>query len=79
MVKNRSGDDEPYIRHVVLIAIQSHIKDGLILGCASPKLRPACIFNNFIKLLATHSGDVVRRLRRSLLLLPNPAAASPSA
>jgi len=28
--------------------------------CASPILLPACIFNNFIKLLAARSGDVVR-------------------
>jgi outer membrane protein TolC len=47
--------------------------------CASPKLRLACIFNNFIKLLAARSGDVVRRLPRSRLPLPNPAAASLSA
>jgi hypothetical protein len=48
----------------------------LLPGCASPKLRPACISNNFIKLLAARSDDVVRRLRRSRLPLPNPAAAS---
>ena len=47
--------------------------------CASPKLLPTCIFYNFIKLLAARSGDVVRRLRRSRLRLPNPAAASLSA
>ena len=48
-------------------------------ACHSPKLYPACIFNNFIKLLAARSGDVVRRLQRSRLPLPNPAAASLSA
>jgi len=48
-------------------------------ACASPKLRLACIFNNFIKLLAARSGEVARRLRRSQLRLPNPAAASLSA
>ena len=47
-----------------------------VLACASPKLRPACIFNNFIKLLAARSGNVVRRLRRSRLRLPYPVAAS---
>jgi hypothetical protein len=31
-------------------------------NCALSKLRPACIFNNFIKLLAAPSGDVVRRV-----------------
>src|SRR5262245_4651764 len=61
-------------------------RPGLLCGisaeedlCASPKLRLACIFNNFIKLLAARSGDVVRRLPRSRLPLPNPAAASLSA
>jgi hypothetical protein len=42
-------------------------------GCASPKLHPACIFNNFIKLLAARTGNAVRRLRRSRLLFPNSA------
>ena len=49
------------------------------MTCALPKLRLACIFNNFIKLPAARSGDVVRRLPRSRLPLPNPAAASLSA
>src|SRR5262249_46905634 len=47
--------------------------------CASPKLHPACIFNNFIRLLAVRTGDVVLQLQRSRSLLPTPAAALPSA
>jgi hypothetical protein len=47
--------------------------------CTSPILRLACIFNNFIKLLAARSDDAVRRLQRSQLRLLNPAAASLSA
>jgi hypothetical protein len=50
--------------------------ERLDAGCVSPKLPPACIFNNFIKLLAARSFDVTRRLRRSQLRLPNPVAAS---
>jgi hypothetical protein len=56
------------------VAAQEIVADEFT--CASPKLRSACIFNKFIKLLAAHSGDVVRRLPRSRLPLPNPAAAS---
>src|SRR5262245_5559036 len=65
------------VRKNIVVLRQS--KKLLKFGCASPKLRLACIFNNFIKLLAARSGDVVRRLPRSRLPLPNPAAASLSA
>jgi hypothetical protein len=48
-------------------------------ACASPKLHPVRIFNNFVKLLVVHTGDVVLQFQRSRLLLPTPAAALPSA
>src|SRR5262249_16260614 len=47
--------------------------------CASPKLHPACIFNNFIKQLTARTGDAVHQLRRSRLLLPKAVVALPLA
>jgi hypothetical protein len=59
-------------RNELLGALISHGKT-----CASPKRHPACIFNNFIKLLAARIDDAVHRLRRSRSPLQPPAAALP--
>jgi hypothetical protein len=67
------------IKDVTLIMDFVLFDDGTVVGCASPKLHPSYIFNNFIRLLAVRSGDVVLQLRQSRSLLPTPAAALPLA
>src|SRR5215510_11398235 len=47
--------------------------------CASPKLDPACIFNNFIRQLAARIDDAILQLQQSRLPLPTLAAALLSA
>jgi hypothetical protein len=67
-----------YLDHDIRSAPRDQVTPTLS-NCHSPKFDPACIFNNFIRLLAVHTGDVVLQLRQSRSLLPTPAAALPLA
>src|SRR5215470_5532771 len=65
------------------ISTTSHGKNALPpvtpASYASPKLRPACVFNNFIKLPTARSDDATLRLRRSQSPVRTPVVASLSA
>jgi len=67
------------MKHSGLIPREALTKKLAQGACVSPKLRPACIFNHFLKLLAARSGDVARRLRRSQSPVRTPVVASLSA